>query len=345
MNIHIKAETGNTHSDNIWITDSNIRLSDILGTWRVRWGIGRMNYTVRPGLYAANNPDSGSPVLVTANYKLSFDTLRSHLNNRPAWILVLDTNGINVWCAAGKGTFGTIELIKRIIVVGLSDIVTHNTIILPQLGAPGVSAHKVKELTGFRVVYGPVRSHDLNEYIDAGMKATPEMRRVRFGFYDRAVLVPIELVLSLKYLLGIAVFFLLLSGINSAGYSFESILNQGVHAVFLLLLSVINGTVITPLLLPWIPGRAFSVKGIWCGIMIASLYLFSSYGNVNNVLTLISWFLILPSISSFLAMNFTGATTFTSYSGVKKELKYALPVQGIAFALGLILWIAGRFME
>ncbi|MFC1651461.1 hypothetical protein ACFL2X_07810 [Candidatus Latescibacterota bacterium] len=153
-----------------------------------------MTYTVNPGLYAANNPDSDSPVLVSANYKLSFDSLRSHLNNRPAWILVLDTFGVNVWCAAGKGTFGTSELVKRIKDVGLSNVVSHKTIILPQLGAPGVSAFKVKELTGFRAVYGPVRSNDINEYIDAGMRQI-ETRRIvitvfitnPFKFNDRYV--------------------------------------------------------------------------------------------------------------------------------------------------------------
>jgi len=33
---------------------------------------------------------------------------------RNLWILILDTKGVNVWCAAGKGTFGTEELVFRI---------------------------------------------------------------------------------------------------------------------------------------------------------------------------------------------------------------------------------------
>ena len=74
-----------------------------------------------------------------------------------AWILVLDTNGVNVWCAAGKGTFGTDELIRRIEATGLPEIVSHNRVIVPQLGGPGVAAHEVRKRSGFRVVYGPVR--------------------------------------------------------------------------------------------------------------------------------------------------------------------------------------------
>ena len=78
-----------------------------------------MHYTVEPGLYAVGKPDERSPVLVTANYKLSFDKLRNELTGRNVWILVLDTKGINVWCSAGKGTFGTMELVGRIESTGL----------------------------------------------------------------------------------------------------------------------------------------------------------------------------------------------------------------------------------
>ena len=67
----------------------------------VRWSIGRNNYKIEPGIYALGSPDKNSEVLVTANYKLSFDTLRKNLTGLNVWILVLDTKGINVWCAAG----------------------------------------------------------------------------------------------------------------------------------------------------------------------------------------------------------------------------------------------------
>ncbi|RXM20875.1 acetyl-CoA synthase subunit gamma, partial [Citrobacter sp. AAK_AS5] len=84
------------------------------GRWRVRWNIKRMDYRVAPGLYAVGEPTADSPVLVTANYKLTFDGLRSELGGVDAWMLVLDTLGVNVWCAAGKGTFSTAELARRV---------------------------------------------------------------------------------------------------------------------------------------------------------------------------------------------------------------------------------------
>ena len=102
---------------------SALTWQDRWGSIKTRWGVGRMNYKVDPGLYALGTPDNNSSVFVSANYKLSFDRLRSALTGRSAWILVLDTKGINVWCAAGKGTFGTDELIRRINISNLNNIV------------------------------------------------------------------------------------------------------------------------------------------------------------------------------------------------------------------------------
>jgi len=112
--------------------------SDIKATILVRSGIGRHNYKVAPGLYCVGNPDKTSEVLITANFKLTFDHLRRELENINAWILVLDTRGVNVWCAAGKGTFSTKELVKRIKLCSLEKVVDHKRVIVPQLGATGV---------------------------------------------------------------------------------------------------------------------------------------------------------------------------------------------------------------
>jgi CO dehydrogenase/acetyl-CoA synthase gamma subunit (corrinoid Fe-S protein) len=93
-----------------------------------------MRYAVEPGLYAIGEPDSESNVFVTANYKLSFDILRKNLKGMNSWILVLDTKGINVWCAAGKGTFGTDEIVRRINEAQLHKVINHRKIIVPQQG-------------------------------------------------------------------------------------------------------------------------------------------------------------------------------------------------------------------
>lgn len=316
--------------------------ADKLGDFKVRLVIGRMRYAVDPGLYAVGDPTADSPVFVSANYRLSFNRLRSRLAGRDGWILVLDTKGINVWCAAGKGTFGTEELVNRIKAVGLDRIVSHRRLILPQLGAPGVSAHEVKQQSGFQVVYGPVRENDLPAFLDAGMKATEQMRRVHFPLADRVVLIPVELIAWGKHAVIAAVCFLLLSGLNREGYSTRLLASDGLKSVLVLLSSFLAAGILGPVLLPWLPGRAFSVKGLWIGLAISlGLGLCSSWSNLPGI---IAWFLMIPALTSFVVMNFTGASTYTSLSGVKREMRIAVPAQLICAVVGIALWLIGRFV-
>jgi acetyl-CoA decarbonylase/synthase complex subunit gamma len=307
-----------------------------------------MNYTVDPGLYAFGEPNERSPVLVTANYKMSFDRLREALSKRHAWMLVLDTNGINVWCAAGKGTFGTDELVRRVEFSQLNRVVSHTELILPQLSGPGVAAHKVKKRTGFNVLYGPIQAADLPAFLDAGMKATPNMRQKTFTMYERVVLIPVELVSALKWVLLILPAFFLLGGLGAPSGFWQGVLNDGLFAVLNLLGAVLAGAVLTPILLPWLPGRAFSQKGLIMGL-ITTLFiaLFGAfYLDIRQeYMNILAWFFLAPALSAYLSMNFTGASTYTSLSGVRKEMRWAVPLEIVGGAAGLILWIGSRFVS
>ena len=292
-----------------------------------RWAINRMGHLVEPGLYSLGNPTPDSPVFVTANYTLSFDALRSSLKGIDGYILVLDTQGINVWCAAGKGTFSTDELVKRIEAARLHEVVQHRVVILPQLGAPGVAAHEVKKRSHFKVEYGPVRAEDLPEYLKT-RKATSEMRRVRFTLKDRLVLIPVEFVAVLLPLL-----VLILIGSKGA------------------VAAILAGTVLFPLLLPWIPTHNFSTKGFIIGGVVAVPFVIAGFlKNPESALWLRSaWALVLalliPSITAYLALNFTGSTTFTSRTGVKTEMFTYLPAMAWMFGVGLLLNIALIFIR
>ncbi len=316
---------------------------DILQTIRVRWSIGRMNYLVTPGVYAVGKPDADSNIFISANFKLSFDHLRRALHGINAWILVLDTKGINVWCAAGKGTFGTKELVHRISEHHISQLVNHKKLILPQLGAVGVSAFEVKDQTGFKVIYGPVEARDIKPFVGTGMEATPAMRKINFTMIDRLKLIPVELSYGRYYLLLIPAIFFILSGLNIHGYSVDAAWQIGGISVLYLLVAYLSGCVITPMLLPWIPFRRFSVKGLIIGWILGGVVLYLT-GSLLTIFEIISWLLMMGSLSSFLAMNFTGSSTFTSLSGVQKEMKLSLPLQIIATGIGIIGWIITRFI-
>lgn len=319
---------------------------DTAGRWMVRWGINRMGYTVRPGLYAVGNPCSPSPVFVSANYKLSFDILRKNLAGIDAWILVLDTKGINVWCAAGKGTFGTREIITRVAEARLRDLVSHRTLILPQLGAPGVTARQVTKATGFKPVFGPVRAADIPAFLQSGMKASPKMRRVLFPARDRLVLTPVELVGSMKYIAAIFAVLFFMAFISPAPFSWSRVINETLYGFIPLLLADLTGAVITPFLLPWIPGRPFAWKGALTGFfMMLILIAASPFGFTPE-----SWIgraallCLGTAFSSFLALNFTGCTPFTSLSGVDREMKKALPLLIITSASGILLLMLNKFV-
>lgn len=327
---------------------SALQWQDHWGTIKARFGTFRMNYSIVPGIYALGNPDDKSPVLVTANYKMSFDRLREALRGRNAWILVLDTKGINVWCAAGKGTFGTEELVGRIESSGLSSIVSHRKLILPQLGAPGIAAHKVAKLSGFKVQYGPIRAEDLPAYLDTGSKATKQMRTMTFPLKERAVLIPIELNETLKPFLIFAPVLFILSGILGPAGFWANASSYGFFAVLAFVFAIAGGAVLNPLLLPYLPGRAFSVKGFSIGIVIALILLYLRDINLQvwpGRIETLSWLLIIPAISAYLAMNFTGCSTYTSLSGVKREMRWALPLQIAAGAFGLVTWIGALLIS
>jgi acetyl-CoA decarbonylase/synthase complex subunit gamma len=330
--------------------ESELTFRDLLGGWKVRWNIGRTNYKVDPGLYALGHPDEDSPVFVSANFKMSFDLLRKSLGpGRNGWILVLDTEGINVWCAAGKGTFGTGELVERIVSSGLGKVVKHRTLIVPQLGAPGVCAREVQKLSGFKVFYGPVRAKDLPDFLDSGMKARSGMRIKTFETGERMSLVPVELVNAMKIFLPALPVIFLLSGFGERAAYVSYGLRFGAASALAVLAAIGAGCVLTPLLLPWLPGKAFSLKGLWPGIVCALLFLSIRDGlwglHPAGAIEIAAWMLIVPAFSAYLAMNFTGCSTFTSLSGVKKEMKWALPAQIVAGALGTVLWVTSLFLR
>ncbi|MHB1391054.1 MAG: mercury methylation corrinoid protein HgcA [Thermoleophilia bacterium] len=310
---------------------------------RCRLGAFRNKFMVAPGLWAFGEPDENADVLVSANYKLSFDALRQELSGLNLWILVLDTKGINVWCAAGKGTFGTDELVERITTAALERVVRHRRLLLPQLGAVGVNAAQVRKRTGFKVSFGPVRAADIPAYLRAGYKKTAQMSTVRFTMLDRLVLTPMEINPALKkYYPWFAVAVLLLFGLERQGVLFDSAISGGLPFLLLGLVAILAGALVTPVLLPFIPFRSFALKGLLVGVAavgLASLLPLIADSQDDALLRAATWILF-PAASSFIALQFTGSTTYTGMSGVKRELKIATPLYIGAVAVSLLLLLA-----
>lgn len=320
---------------------ANLDFGDLWGAVRMRMGFGRENYRVKPGLYRLGTPDGNSDVLISANYKLSFDMLRKELDGQNFWILVVDTDGVNVWCAAGKGTFGTERVVKSIKDASLEHLVKHRKVILPQLSAPGVAAHLVKEQTGFRAIFGPTLAKDIQAFISAGYKARPEMLKMEFSMKDRAKLIPNDFMYGKYKILAIMAGLFFVAGLDKTGFLFDKMHATSGFAVLSAFTAYVAGVALGPLFLNWIPFRAFALKGAFWGV-ITSILLNLAFQ--VEPLEYIGLGLLNVSIASFMTMNFTGSSTYTSLSGVQKEMKWAIPIQ-IGFAsMGVILYILSKLV-
>ena len=326
MSTAVKTIMSNVNPANSILTPAN-RWDHFLARWRYR----RSKHRVEPGLYFLGKPTAESPVFVTANYTLSFDALRSSLKGIDGYILALNTEGVNVWCAAGKGTFGTDELVNRIEKSQLKEIVRQHTVILPQLGAPGIVAHEVKKRTGFKVEYGPVRAKDLPEYLK-NHEATPEMRQVRFNLSDRLPLIPVDFIGTLPVMIVLAAALYFLTG--------------GIWTSLTAAAAILAGIVILPILLPWLPTRDFSVKGFILGAVVAlALFLIKASIRETDIFTFrqagnaLGSILVWSPVTAFLSLNFTGATTYTSRSGVRREMNKYIQIMAASLIGGVILSI------
>jgi hypothetical protein len=282
--------------------------------------------------------------LVTANYKLSLDALRKELTGINAWILVIDTRGINVWCAAGKGTFSADEIALQVQRAHLSEIVSHRELILPQFGATGTASHELKQKCGFKAIFGPLRASDLPQFLSNNKQADEGMRTVTFTIVERLILVPVEISLIWKIFAIVTLAIFILSGIGPDIYSLEAAWQRGITATVATILAILAGALITPAFLPWIPGRQFWLKGILAGgvIGLAHFFFISTNSNILENIGILVW---IAATASYMAMNFTGATPYTSLSGVEIEMRRGLPVQCCGIFIALILWIAAPFIN
>jgi len=215
-------------------------------------------------------------------------------------------------------------------------------LILPQCGAPGVSALKLKTACGFKGIFGPIRATDIRTFLVSGKTADETMRSVTFNVKERAVLIPVEIFLLLKPFVLTLVGLILFSGFGPDIYSLDRALQRGGSIALVTILSVLAGAVLAPLLLPWIPGRQFWVKGLILGIPVGIFTVLRFLPSVGwtAVTGMVLWAIC---VSSFLAMNFTGSTPYTSLSGVKMEMRKGLALQIVSALLGLLCWLAGPF--
>lgn len=321
--------------------DTTLKKKDKLYNLGTYFGINRNNYMVKPGLYAIGNPKETSPVIVSCNYKLTFDIVRNNLKNTDCFLLILETNGVNVWCAAGKGAFGTEELLRRIKFTNLEKIVSHKVLIVPQLGASGINTIEIRKSLGYRCIFSPIKAEYLEEFIKNKFKAEDYMRKVQFSLKDRALLTPLNLIQNLKYYIISLVILLLLNFLASPTKELSSVLKYGFIQSVPFLIGLIISAIVFPIILPILPFRSFSLNGFILSLILSLVIIVlrtSLYLGINQVYIL-GYLMLLNAMMVNVSLSFTGSTNFTSFSGVVKETLWTLPSCIIISLFGLTLAI------
>ncbi len=244
---------------------------------------------VNPGLYVVGQPDPDSPVLITGNFELTVRRLVRATDNRmDAWVLVVDSAGINVWCAAGGGFFTAEKVIGALRVSDLEGVVGHRALILPQLCANGVDGWRIRQETGWDVNWGPVRAEDIPDYVVSGGVKTDAMRWVQFPIKDRLEMVTVTLgFYSLLIMLPVAIFWRTL--------------------FWPILLSLVGLSYFYAVVLPWLPGRDGLAKSV--PLTLISLVGLLVYIVVWDHLLgqhIFNWVLGLTALSVFTAAELQG---------------------------------------
>jgi NAD-dependent dihydropyrimidine dehydrogenase PreA subunit len=137
------------------------------------------------GLVRIGDPGRDAPVVVTGNYTLTVRRIREALAGEDVWLLVANSKGINVWCAAGGGHLTHHDVISVVRTSGVDDLVSHRTLMLPQLGATGIERRKVTEATGWTATWGPARLEDLRDHVRRGGSVRKSERMMTFPLWER----------------------------------------------------------------------------------------------------------------------------------------------------------------
>ena len=137
------------------------------------------------GLRIFGSPDENSPVFVTSNFDLTVKRVSKYLKQLDCYLIIAQSGGVNVWCAAAGGSFTENSIISAVEISRIGSRVKHRTLILPQLAAAGINTKVIKKETGWDCKFGPVYAKDIPEYVNNGFLKTEAMRRVEYPLADR----------------------------------------------------------------------------------------------------------------------------------------------------------------
>jgi 2-polyprenyl-3-methyl-5-hydroxy-6-metoxy-1,4-benzoquinol methylase len=292
---------------------------------------------IEPGIYQSGNPDKSSPIIVTANYDYTYIKVMRDLKNLNAWVLCVDSNGINVWCAARGNDFGNKQLIEAVEATGIQNYTNQKSLLLPQLSAGGVAIPELPKNSDqfpFKVKYGPVWSKYLLDYLKEKPARKPnKMKLAKFTLSHRlrAWITHTTFLFRKIFLLPIFALLILFIGINFF-LSIDKFMWIGEFCIWIILANTILS-----FLFPISKfTRRFIFKGIFFGIIntiVAGGITWLLHHSVfYTLINLIFYFWI----AFFSTMSFSGYTMETSPREIQEEYPIFSKINKVLLILSLI---------
>ncbi len=300
---------------------------------------------IEPGIYQSGHPDEKSPVIATANYLYTFIRVMRALKGIDSWVLCVDSDGINVWCAARGNNFGNKQLIEAVEASGIENVTTRKTLILPQLSAGGVAAPLISSESPsfpFNLLFGPVWAKYLPQFLkDRPAKKPDKWKLAKFTSSHRlrAFITHTTFLLRKIFFLPSIVLLLLLVGLSFIHPPFWISKFWRIGEIWLWI--IVTNALITVLFPLSEFTRKFIIKGIFFGILNVFLL-----GGLTWVLHS-NFFLILWNVifyfwvAFFSTMSLSGYSMATSPGEIQKEYPTFRKIHILLLIIGVALTISG----
>lgn len=285
---------------------------------------------MEPGLYTYGNPTVKSPVMVTANYQLTVRRVGNVLQKENAYLLVTDTMGENVWCAARGGKFSAKEVAEVIKATRINELVDHQRLILPQLSAGGIDHREVEKATGWKAKFGPIYARDIPAYLRTGKK-TERQRIISFGLRER-----LEMALQQSFFLSKFFFFwLFLAGLIGV-MIFPTL---SFFAISILILPILwLSYLLFAVMFPLFPTKSFLKRSIMYGFLLAIiLATFNLFVYSKTLIGTSQWLVIGFAMGHFQGMDYSGASPISKPTEIDNEYPTMIIILGISLIILLVL--------
>jgi ubiquinone/menaquinone biosynthesis C-methylase UbiE len=298
---------------------------------------------IEPGIYRSGNPDKNSPIIATSNYIYTYIKVMRALKGIDAWVLCVDSRGINVWCAARGGNFGVRELLEAVKATNIEELTNTRTIILPQLSAGGVDSRVLPQNSQefpFKIKYGPVWAKNLPEYLETQPARKPEkMKIAKFSLKHRmrAGLTHLTFLLRKVFLWPLLGLLLVAFGLNTFSPLNISYINIGeiiiwigfTNLIIAGLFPIVNFT------------RKFLIKGLSFGILNVILLGSLTWIFYNSIVTILFFSPFFLWLGFFCTMSFSGYTFATNPGEIQEEYPIFRDINLVLLVVSVILLLIG----